>query len=268
MLLLLPLLAGCLGAGDPQIRVVAFVGNADAGPGRTAGFFLLARNTGDFREDAPVSFENVPEGWDVRAEAGSLVLDGARAGTLLVNATPGANAKHGLFRFTVRIGDGGADLFVRVANADASEARAGAGARVRTVGFWDNGTVFYHNWEEVRDNAGVPKGELGGPATSFDPLKVYVGGRRGEPPPEPYNRSGYRPVIQGFDMALRGLRAGELTAARIPPDLAYTQPRNEDHPLYGDALNFLIRVESIDVLEPDAGEPVSGVPCPPPVCSR
>lgn len=264
--LLLCLLPGCLGAAESEIAVIPYVGEAQAAPGRTATFALFVRNAGEFRADAGVSFADVPGGWTVTADALSLSIPGGGVATVLVNATPGPDARYGLARFTAKVGDGAADLHVRVADGDATEARPGIGARVHTVGLWDNGTIFYHNWRDIRDNAALPKAELGGAATSFDPLKVYVGGRRGERPPEPYNRTGYFPVIQGFDHALRGMRAGETHAVRIPPEMAYTLPKNEEHPLYGDALTFVIHVVSVDALQPEEPTGPGGVPCPPPVC--
>ena len=62
----------------------------------------------------------------------------------------------------------------------------------------------------------------------------------------------YFTTIKGFNEALKGLSTNAARVVHIPPQDAYTIAGNEDHPLYGDALIFYIRV-----LE------VHDVPCPP-----
>jgi len=112
---------------------------------------------------------------------------------------------------------------------------------------------------------------LDGNDTSNDrPLKVYVGGQRGTPPPEPYNSTGYLPVIPGFDARLRdagdgsGMVAGETLAVRVPKEQAYTIPGNEAHVLYGEDLNFLVRIVTVDVLAARTCDlPVCVPPLPP-----
>jgi hypothetical protein len=145
------------------------------------------------------------------------------------------------------------------------------GALVYTAGFWENGTLFYTNIKEVDAQAWPRAGwyEWEG----ADPLPVYVYDQdRAEQPPhwrapsssvpptgspaDPIMREtlggvesmygvGYYTTIQGFNEALKGLSTHTTRVVRLAPEEAYTLPGNEDHPLYGDALVFYIKIVEV-----------------------
>lgn len=153
-------------------------------------------------------------------------------------------------------------------------AAPGQGVHVMTAGFLTNGTLFYTNIPEVDGDARWPR-----PAWyAWDgdaPLPVYVYDQdRNEQPDEwkapssqvpptgtPLDPDlaqggaaadgatglGYFTTIKGFNAGLKGLPTTTVAVVRMDPEDAYTRPGNEDHPLYGEALVFLIRV--LDVVD-------------------
>lgn len=260
----LALLPGCLSAVGADVEVVPFLDLQAAAPGRATEFALALRATRAVTLD--LEWVDGPAGWDVALERASADVP-VEGTTVVVTVTPGAEAAHGLQYVRLKVGPREVFLAVEVQDVGDVPLRPGLGALVRTVGFFDNGTVFYTNMKEVRDNPGLRAMALGDEEPTeadWEALKVYVGGKRGEAPPEPYNQSGYVPVIEGFDARLRGMREGETGVARLAPEQAYTRPGNEDHVLYGDALNFVIEVARVD----DLGTPPDCAPlpaCPPPV---
>lgn len=266
--------AGCLGATDSSVRLEPYAAIVRAEPGRPTEVAAFVNNTGAFRVDLDLAVRGLPEGWTFTVwPNGSLVVDGRASAFAIWSLEPPAGARHGPVALTLVAGDGTADVVVDVRDLGREHARAGVGVAVRTAGFYQNGTVFYSNMKEVRDNAGIPWHQLGPDAKSdaaMEPLKVYVGGKRRTPPPEPYNSTGYSPVIEGFDERLRtgngGMRAGETLVVRIPREKAYTLPGNEAHVLYGFDLAFVIEVVSVDELPSDDGRvcvPSSPVCLPP-----
>lgn len=262
---------GCLAATDSSVKLAPFTGIVRAEPGRATEIAAFLNNTGAFRADLDLAVEGLPEGWTFTAwPNGSLVVDGRETAFAIWSLAPPAGAPHGPQPLTLVAGSARADVVVDVRDLGRTHARAGVGVQVRTVGFYENGTVFYSNMKEVRDDPAIAWHVLSEDAKSdaaMEPLKVYVGGKRRTPPPEPYNSTGYSPVIEGFDERLRtgngGMRAGETLAVRIPSGKAYTLPGNEDHVLYGFNLSFVIEVVSVDNLPAR-----SGVVCVPstPVC--
>jgi hypothetical protein len=156
-------------------------------------------------------------------------------------------------------------------------AQVGQGVRVLTAGFWENGTLFYTNMQDIHDSD-VPRAgwyEWGG----ADPLNVYVYDQdRTERPAEwgpptaqlasrpslgpPFDDAaatgigtaagaeatagvGYGTTIKGFNEALKGLSTTTSRVVWVAPEDAYTRAGNEDHVLYGDAVVFLIRVVEV-----------------------
>jgi hypothetical protein len=141
-------------------------------------------------------------------------------------------------------------------------ASPGQGVHVYAAGFWENGTLFYTNIKAI-DRADWPRAGWYSWEGS-DPLPVYVYDRdRGEQPmvwkdPQagtPIDGTvpglGYYTTIPGFNDALKGLSTNTVHVVRLAPEQAYTRAGNEEHPLYGDALVFYIKV--VDVVD---------VPCP------
>lgn len=256
---------GCLSAIGAGVGVVPFVDLQTAPPGGLTEFALALR--ADRATVVDVEVVDAPDGWEATVDRASVEL--SPDGTVVVVAvTPSDDATYGLHYVRLKVGPREVFLAVEVQDVGDTPLRPGLGALVRTVGFFENSSVFYTNMKEVRDNPGLRTVALEPDAppptdADFEPLKVYVGGTRGQPPPEPYNQSGYSPVIEGFDARLRGMREGETLVARLAPEQAYTRAGNEDHVLYGDALAFLIQVVRVDDLgaPPDCGLPV----CPPPV---
>jgi hypothetical protein len=251
LLLVAPALAGCL-AATGSVRAAAYLDVATIAPGAVADYAIFVANDAGFHRSYDVAVRG-PDGWKVEPENDTVDLDAGASRALLVAVTAPRDAKHALHEITVRVGGLPVRLHALVQDRGTEAARAGVGVKAHTVGFWPNGTVFYTNMKEIRDNPAVPSHDLSpGVPDSYLPLQVYVGGERGKRAPEPYNRSGYVPVIKGFDERLRGMHAGDVRATRIPPEKAYTLPGNEKHALYGDALNFVVLVRSVDVLPPES----------------
>jgi hypothetical protein len=155
----------------------------------------------------------------------------------------------------------------------------GRGVHVLTAGFLENGSLFYTNMESVEQNNLMPRVDWyewsGG-----DPLPVYVYDQdRSEQPPHwkapsrlaPPNPGtpvlqaaegeagvGYFTTIKGFNEALKTMSTTTQRVVRIAPEEAYTLPGYEEHPLYGEALVFVIDV--LDVV--DAPCPATLPDCP------
>lgn len=261
-----PALAGCLAASTSPVEVAPFLPWNDAQPGRGTEFAFQLRSTSAFRQELPVSIEGMPEGWAFEPETQRVDLAGRAGGSLVARITPDDNATYGPHAMRVRVGDTGAEVIVNVKDLGGERLRAGVGTQLHYVLWYANGTLASTNDPVARDRPQLGPAVLDDGNGTYEPLKVYVGGTRGTPPPEPYNGTGYRPVIPGFDARLRdagdgrGMVAGETLAVRVPKEKAYTVPGNEKHALYGEDLAFLIRIVSVDVLETRACDlPV----CPP-----
>jgi hypothetical protein len=248
----LALLAGCVEKTSP-VDVTPFYVINGAQPGRGTQFAFLLTSTSPFKQDLGVRFEG-PDGWSMEAENDTVSLRGKETSTLIVRITPDANATHEPRQVSVLVGDTKVQVIVDVHTLGREPLRAGIGAQLSYVLWWSNGTLASTNDAALRDRSGIGPAVLDGNDTHDEPLRVYVGGRRGQDPPEPYNSTGYRPVIEGFDARLRdagdgqGMVAGETLAVRIPKEKAYTLKGNEGHPLYGDDLNFLVRIVTVDIL--------------------
>ena len=246
--------AGCVAKSSP-VDVTPYYAINDAQPGRGTEFAFKLVSTLAFKQELPVKFDG-PSGWQFRAENDSVDLRGKGTSSLVVRITPDANATYEPREVSVLVGDTRAKVIVNVRDLGREPLRSGIGAQVYYVLWYDNGTLASTNDPALRNRAAIGDAVLDDKNdTSEDvPLKVYVGGERGTPPPEPYNSTGYHPVIAGFDARLRdagdgqGMLAGETLAVRVPKEQAYTQPGNEDHVLYGQDLNFLIRIMTVDLL--------------------
>lgn len=252
---LIVLLAGCVEPSSPVEVTPYYLLNA-AEPGRPTEFAFHLRSTSPFKQDdLAVRFEG-PEGWAFEPESETVVLRGKDTSSLIVRITPDANASFEPREVSVLVGDTRARVTVDVRPLGDEPLRAGIGTQLYYVLFYENGTLASTNDPALRNRTGLDAPLLDGPnATGSEPLKVYVGGQRGVPPPEPYNGTGYVPVIEGFDARLRdagngqGMVAGETLAVRIPAEEAYTREGNEEHVLYGEDLSFLIRIVTVDVLQ-------------------
>lgn len=158
-------------------------------------------------------------------------------------------------------------------------AASGQGVHVMTAGFFENGTLFYTNIPEIDTDPNWPKPDWY--AWEGDrPLPVYVYDRdRSEQPPqwkgshalwtEAHKQTGPTPIdqevdeatmdtdeghglgyfttIPGFNAALKGLSTTTTHVVRMDPEDGYTRPGYEEHPLYGHALVFYIKV--LDVVD-------------------
>ena len=248
-------LAGCVEPTSPVEVTPYYVLNA-AEPGRATEFAFHLRSTSPFKqEDLGVRFEG-PDGWTFESESETVVLRGKDTSSLIVRVTPDANASFEPREVSVLVGDTRARVTVDVRPLGDEPLRAGIGTQLYYVLWYANGTLASTNDPALRNRTALGAAVLDDPnATSTEPLKVYVGGQRGVPPPEPYNSTGYSPVIDGFDARLRdagngqGMVAGETLAVRIPKEDAYTREGNEEHPLYGEDLTFLIRIVTVDILQ-------------------
>jgi len=260
-LLTLPALgAGCLGAATSPVEVEAYLPLNDAQPGRATQFAFFVHSTSVFKETFDISVSGLPNNWTFSPETANLTLNGGATTSLIVAITPAADAAYGPQNVEVRVGETRARITLNVKDLGTQPLRAGIGTQLHYVLWWDNGTLASTN-----DPAALERRLIGPPVldddntTSWPPLKVYVGGQRGQDPPEPYSSTGYVPVIKGFDARLQhagesqtgaGMIAGETLAVRVAPGDGYTNAGNEEHALYGDALNFLIRIVSVDELTP------------------
>lgn len=245
-------LTGCVARSSP-IDVVPYYVINDAQPGRATEFAFYLKSTSPFKQDLDVRFEG-PDGWRFESESENVSLRGRATGSLVVRVTPDENATHEPREVSVYVGDTRADVILNVRDLGREPLRSGVGTQLYYVLWYANGTLASTNDPALRNRSALGNALLDGNETSFDePLKVYVGGQRGTPPPEPYNSTGYSPVIPGFDARLRdagdgsGMVAGETLAVRIPKEQAYTIEGNEDHVLYGEDLNFLIRIVTVDI---------------------
>jgi len=81
----------------------------------------------------------------------------------------------------------------------AGAVKAGDTVKVMYVGYFQNGTVFDTNYEDVAQKNGIER-------ASFEPLEFSVG--QGE-------------VIDGFDNAVRGMKVGEKKTFTLKPADAY-----------------------------------------------
>jgi len=263
------LLAGCFGPKSSPIDVSALLPLNDAQPGRATEFAFQLRSTSSFKQTLDVRAEGLPAGWTFTPEVASVEIQGQKTGSLIVRVTPAPDAAYGPHPIDVLVGDTRATVLVNVKDLGREPLRAGIGTQLYYVLFADNGTVWETNEPTVKDQPGVRFTRLDNSTPDYTPLMVYVGGKRGTPPPEPYNSTGcekgpcYHPVIEGFDARLRdagdgkGMVAGDTLAVRVPKEKAYTYAGNEEHVLYGQNLNFLVRIVSVDDLSSK---------CPLPVC--
>ena len=156
-------------------------------------------------------------------------------------------------------------------------AEVGQGVRVLTAGFWENGTLFYTNMQDVHDSD-VPRAgwyQWGG----AQPLDVYVydqdrterpahwAAPSSQAPPVPSQGPpfddavaqargtvagaeatagvGFGTTIKGFNEGLKGVSTTTSRVVWVAPEDAYTRPGNEAHDLYGDSVVFLIRVVEV-----------------------
>jgi hypothetical protein len=252
--------SGCLGASSSPVRLVPYAKLNDAEPGRGTEFAFFVESQSPFKQTLPIGIPDLPANWTFRSESPSLTVLGGKTTSMIVRVTPDRNATFGPHTLTVHAGDSAATVLVNVEELGKEPARAGVGAQVLYALWYDNGTLVETNDKAVADQDGLAWARLDDSAPDYAPLKVYVGGKRGTPPPEPYNSTGcdqppcYHPVIPGFDRRLQdagdgtGMVAGETLAVRVNASDAYTYPGNEKHPLYGQNLDFLIHVVSVDVL--------------------
>jgi hypothetical protein len=262
--------AGCFGPSDSPIEVVPYLALNDAQPGRGTEFAFHLHSTHSFKQSLGVRAEGLPAGWSFRSENDTVEIAGGQNAALIVRITPSIDAKFGPQTVNVLVGDTHASVIVNVRPLGHEPLAAGVGTQLSYVLFAANGSVIESNEPSLAQPPTIPWSRLDNGTPDFTPLKVYVGGKRGTPPPEPYNSTGcteppcYHPVIDGFDARLRdsgdgsGMVEGETLAVRIPKERAYTYAGNEKHALFGQDLNFLIRIVSVDNL---------GKSCPLPVCT-
>ncbi|MHB1260640.1 MAG: FKBP-type peptidyl-prolyl cis-trans isomerase [Thermoplasmatota archaeon] len=152
-------------------------------------------------------------------------------------------------------------------------AAPGQGAHVWYAGFWENGTMFDTNLQDLDVGSGWPKAGWyeGG---HWDPIPVYIydqdrteqpaywkspfsGTPAAGSPADEQAGAGYFTTIKGFNEAVKSIPVGTRQVFHLAPEDAYTLPGREDHPLYGDALVFLVEVQ--DVVD---------APCPSPPAVR
>lgn len=181
---------------------------------------------------------------------------------------PGAQAGDATLRVTRHDPDERCSLSrsstVPLAPAAGEVAAAGQGVHVLTAGFWPNGTLFYTNIQALHDSDWPRAGWYGWEGA--DPLPVYVYDQEpSERPPwwgDPQGGTpaagtvpglGYFVTIPGFNAALKEASTAMTYVAVLTPEEGYTRAGNEDHPLHGAPLVFVVQV--LDVVD---------APCPAP----
>jgi hypothetical protein len=261
-------LAGCLGVGPDEVCSRPQVSLAWV-PGDTQGAGVLSEPTDPDQDwDALFSIQTTatvelnvatwPAGWN---------LDAARLGSTnsslyRARLTPTRLPQAGAFNVEwASTHDGECYEMVRSSSVTLAEpspgsvASVGQGAMVYTAGFWENGTLFYTNMPDVDRSVWPRAGWYAWEGGDALPVYVYGSSRDEEPaywsacPPSPPSDGScawnYFTTIEGFNEALKGLSTNTARVVHIPPEKAYTLPGREDHPLYGDALVFYIRLVAV-----------------------
>lgn len=225
-------------------------------PGSTWDTLVLSQGG----EDPAASVASA--GWSVASERIS-GADGANFSALRVTTGAGMGALDLAYAYDDCSGPQSGTIHWDLAEPrEGKSAHAGQGVHVYTAGFWENGTLFYTNIKSV-DHDDWPRAgwyEWEG----ADPLPVYVYDQdrseqpaawkdpvAGTPLAGEVQGLGYFTTIPGFNEALKGLSTNTVRVARLAPEEAYTRAGAEEHPLYGDAIVFYIKV--VDVVD---------LPCP------
>lgn len=162
------------------------------------------------------------------------------------------------------------------------EVVAGVGVHVEYAGFWTNGTLFGTNIASVHNSDWPRAGWYGYSDDAALPVYVFDQDRAERPPywapahqmapvtgtpvdgitRDPNGQVaasgataglGYYTTIKGFNEALKTMTDRTSRVVVLAPEDAYTVEGNEEHPLYGDALVFLIGVTDIVDLPCPAG---------------
>ncbi|MFA5944823.1 MAG: hypothetical protein WC876_10200 [Candidatus Thermoplasmatota archaeon] len=135
-------------------------------------------------------------------------------------------------------------------------AEPGQGVHVYTAGFFENGTLFYTNIKAL-DHDDWPRidwyaweGDAPLPVYVYDEDRteqpaVWKDPQAGTPLEGTVPGLGYYTTIPGFNEALKGLSTNTVRVVHLAPEEAYTRAGNEEHPLYGDALVFYIKVVEV-----------------------
>jgi hypothetical protein len=258
------LVSGCVGLGergcgpdgaDLDAMPVLRTPWVDGGYLRTdpAGTWdTVILQTGD--AEAPAAMAG-PAGWSVEVER---ISDPSLDNFSLLRVAPGAGKGRldVAYDHTECGGQRGTISWTLAAPEKGRAAEPGEGVHVHTAGFLEDGTLFYTNIKAI-DHDDWPRTDWyaweGG-----DPLPVYVyEGDRSEQPAhwkDPQSGTpvegtvpglGYYTTIPGFNAALNDLSTNTVRVARLAPEEAYTRAGNEEHPLYGQALVFYIKVDAV-----------------------
>lgn len=285
--LLAGVLAGCLapGLGDACVQpqpvdvLTPWVSDQymETDPTQPWDTLVLAENLG--ADENWFRYETTPDSWTT-----STTRLGESADTAfdLVRVDPRGDSEGNL---TLRWGNADFAAGCRSGNQaslswdlmeprDAAAARPGQGVHVYTAGFWENGTLFYTNiravhespwpraaWYEWEGDAPLPvyvyeqdreeRGPLWSATTAGTPLGAPTGN---------LTLWDYFTTIPGFNNALKDLSLNTVRVVRLAPEEAYTRSGNEEHPLYGDALVFYIKVLDVEDLPcPDVRPCVTGL---------
>jgi hypothetical protein len=216
------------GTGPQAFHAVSLTVPSDthaAEAGRTTGFVLHITNFGNVVDTIGISTELPSAQWAALADEPSLTLTPGTTGVSVLEIILPGEAPPGSYSVTVTARSGGDPtkwyshtLTVNV-----------VGLGQQTVQVGDKVQVDYTLWltNGSEADSSISRGE---------PLKVYVGSQDPDPSDD------YTQVIQGFWEAIRGMKVGETTAVRVPPEKAYSG----SHPLAGMTLIFEIELVSID----------------------
>ena len=208
--------------------------------------------------DGTLSASAPAQGWSVESERFSAP---GEANFSALRVTPGKDMGHLALAYQLSDCEGthaGTISWDLAEPRMGTSAEPGQGVHVLTAGFWENGTLFYTNIAAI-DQGDWPR--AGWYAWEGDePLPVYVYDQDRSEQPDLWHDPqagtpvegtvpglGYVTTIPGFNDALKGLSTNTVRVVRLAPEDAYTRAGNEEHPLYGDALVFYIKV--LDVVD-------------------
>lgn len=260
------LVSGCLGLGErgcgpgdpgldgaPDLRTPWVDGGyLRTDPSGTWDTVLL--QTGE--AEAPTARAG-PAGWSVDVER---ISEPSLDNFSLLRVSPGAGQGRldVAYDHSAACGGGqrGTISWELAAPREGRAAEPGEGVHAYTAGFLEDGTLFYTNIKAI-DQDDWPRTDWYA-WEGDDPLPVYVyDGDRSEQPahwkdPQAGTPAegtvpglGYYTTIPGFNEALKGLSTNTVRVVRLAPEEAYTRPGNEEHKLYGQALVFYIKVDTV-----------------------
>lgn len=219
----------------------------DADAGNSTAYGLLIKNTGNGEDTMFLSYteSQLPANWSVTFDFDSISVPAQEYRVVICTVDTYENSSKGRYDITLKATSGSgftAEIWVNTSLVpDFAEEKVVEGNKVKLdyIGVFTDGLMFDTSVLEAANNSDLPKTVdfQPKPSSAYTPFGVYAG------PNDPDTEDDYRQVIDGFWEGAIGLKVGETTVVRIPPEKAYTSP---EHALYGKTLIFQIKLISID----------------------